>query len=50
LQSQAPSGRGGQLDERRLDRCRALLVPNAAHLAPETMARIERWLPEAGDA
>ena len=32
------------LDETRLDRCRALLVPNAAHLAPATIARIERWL------
>jgi hypothetical protein len=33
-----------ELDEARLDRCRALLVANAAHLAPETIARIERWL------
>src|SRR5882672_12081238 len=32
------------LDEVRLDRCRALLIANAAHLAPETVARIERWL------
>jgi len=33
-----------ELDEGLLDGCRALLVPNAAHLAPETIARIERWL------
>jgi hypothetical protein len=33
-----------ELDETRLDRCRALLVANAGHLAPETIARIERWL------
>jgi hypothetical protein len=32
------------LDEALLDRCRALFVANAAHLAPETIARIERWL------
>jgi hypothetical protein len=32
-----------ELDEARLDGCRALLVANA-HLAPETIARIERWL------
>jgi hypothetical protein len=33
-----------ELDEARLDRCRALLVANAAHLVPQTIARIERWL------
>ena len=27
------------LDEALLDRCRALFVPNAGHLAPETVAR-----------
>ncbi len=32
------------LDAARLARCRALLVPNAGHLAPETVARIEAWL------
>ncbi len=32
------------LSEARLAGCRALLVPNAAHLAPETIARIGRWL------
>jgi hypothetical protein len=32
------------LDDARLARCRALIVANAAHLAPETIARIERWL------
>lgn len=32
------------LSETRLAGCRALLVPNAAHLAPETIALIERWL------
>ncbi|MBL6615914.1 MAG: hypothetical protein ISP49_09800 [Reyranella sp.] len=33
-----------ELDDARLARCRALIVANAAHLAPETIARIERWL------
>lgn len=32
------------LTEERLARLRALLVPNAGHLGPETIARIERWL------
>ena len=32
------------LDAAQLARCRALLVPNAGHLAPETIARIETWL------
>src|SRR5207247_8691243 len=32
------------LDEDRLGECRAVLVPNAAHLASETLERIERWL------
>jgi hypothetical protein len=32
------------LTEERLARLRALLVPNAGHLAAETIARIERWL------
>jgi hypothetical protein len=32
------------LDEARLARCRALVIANAAHLAPHTVARIERWL------
>ena len=32
------------LTAERLEDCRALLVPNAAHLASETIARIERWL------
>lgn len=32
------------LDDVMLDRCRALLIANAAHLAPGTIARIERWL------
>lgn len=31
-----------------LDRCRALLIPNAAHLASDTIARIEAWLAGAG--
>jgi hypothetical protein len=32
------------LGDTRLAECRALLIPNAAHLAPETITRIERWL------
>ncbi len=32
------------LSEQKLAGLRALLVPNAGHLAPETIARIERWL------
>jgi hypothetical protein len=32
------------LTDRRLAGLRALLVPNAGRLAPETIARIERWL------
>jgi len=32
------------LDEDRLGEYRAVLVPNAAHLASETIERIERWL------
>ena len=32
------------LDAARLARCRALLIANAGHLAPETIARIEAWL------
>lgn len=32
------------LREARLDAFRALLIPNAAHLATDTIARIERWL------
>ncbi len=35
------------LDEARLERCRFLLVPNAGHLAPKTIERIERWLGDA---
>src|ERR1700742_3011623 len=34
----------GALTEERLAGLRALLVPNAGHLRPETIARIERWL------
>src|SRR5689334_25100706 len=34
----------GELGPARLARCRVLIVANAAHLAPETIARIERWL------
>ncbi len=33
-----------KLDAARLARCRALLIPNAGHLAPETITRIETWL------
>jgi hypothetical protein len=36
------------LTGQRLDRLRALVIPNAGHLAAETIARIERWL-AAGD-
>jgi hypothetical protein len=32
------------LTERNLAGLRALLIPNAGHLVPETIARIERWL------
>lgn len=32
------------LSQERLDGYRALLIPNAAHLADETVARIESWL------
>lgn len=32
------------LSEERLDAYRALLIPNAAHLAADTITRIERWL------
>ena len=32
------------LDAARLARCRALLIANAGHLAPETIARIDAWL------
>src|SRR5471032_216927 len=32
------------LSEERLDGYRALLIPNAAHLAGDTIKRIERWL------
>ena len=32
------------LSEERLDAYRALLIPNAAHLAADTIKRIERWL------
>jgi hypothetical protein len=32
------------LDAARLSRCRALLIPNAGHLAAETIKRIEAWL------
>ena len=38
-----------ELEEARLARCRALFVPNAAHLAPETIARIEQWLKSGAD-
>jgi hypothetical protein len=34
------------LDEQVLADCRALLIPNAAHLAETTIARIQRWLRE----
>lgn len=32
------------LDDSQLARCRLLLIANARHLAPGTIARIERWL------
>ena len=32
------------LSDARLNDLRALMIPNAAHLAPETIARIEHWL------
>ena len=32
------------LSEKRLDVYRALLIPNAAHLARDTIKRIEHWL------
>jgi hypothetical protein len=35
------------LTDERLASLRALLVPNAGHLADETIARIERWLADA---
>ena len=35
------------LDAARLARCRALLIANAGHLAPETIARIEPGWPTA---
>lgn len=34
----------GDLDEARLSGMRALLVPNAAHLADATIKRLEKWL------
>lgn len=33
-----------ELDEGQLGRCRVLFIADAQHLAPETIARIERWL------
>ncbi|MGH8431461.1 MAG: hypothetical protein ACREUF_13775, partial [Solimonas sp.] len=33
-----------ELDDALLERCRALFVPNAGHLAPETVTRLSRWL------
>ena len=36
------------LSDDRLPGYRAILVPNAAHLADETMERIEHWLPGSG--
>src|SRR5205823_9331481 len=36
------------LTEERLSGLRALLIPNAGHLRPDTIARVERWL-AAGD-
>jgi len=33
-----------ELSQERLDGYRALFIPNAAHLADNTIARIERWL------
>jgi len=36
------------LTDTRLATYRALLVPNAGHLSPETIVRIERWLPSGG--
>ena len=38
----------GELTDERLAGIRALLVPNAAHLAEAPMARIERWLQGEG--
>jgi hypothetical protein len=32
-----------ELDDGQLARCRALFIANAAHLAPHSIARIERW-------
>ena len=32
------------LDEQRLAGLRALLIPNAGHLTPQTIARLEAWL------
>ena len=34
----------GALTEQRLDGLRALLIPNAGHLASETIVRLERWM------
>src|SRR6476646_2699346 len=32
------------LTDQKLGALRALLIPNAGHLAPETIARIEKWM------
>jgi hypothetical protein len=44
LSRDAYAAEASERGEARLQLCRVLLIANAAHLAPQTIARIERWL------